>query len=103
MPQHSYNAYFTYQHAGTLYSYWAEGVGRSGGEGAFRALARGYVHWASGRMEKLEINIQNPLFCHVRCTMKPSMKSGTYKVYVLLERDGTFGQVKSATCGCAAG
>ena len=101
--QCTYNAYLTYQHAGILYSYLAEGVGRSGGEGVFRALARGYVHWASGRMKKLEINIQNPSFCHVQCTMKPSMKSGTCKVYVPLERDGTFGQVKSATCECAAG
>ena len=98
-----YAVHKPYLHAGTLYSYLAEGVGKSGGEGAFRALSRGYVHWASGRMEKLEINIQNPMFCHVRCAMKPSMKSGSYKVYVLLERDGIFGQVKSATCGCAAG
>lgn len=59
-----------------------------------------YLEGASGRMEKLEINIQNPMFCHVRCAMKPSMMSGSYKVYVLLE---TFAQVKSATCGCAAG
>ena len=90
-------------YVGALYSYLVEDVGKSGGEGTFRVLSRGYVHWASGRMEKLEINVQNSMFCHFRCTIKPSMKSGSYKVYVLLKRDGTFGQVKSATCGCAAG
>lgn len=54
-------------------------------------------------MEKLEINTQNPMFCHVQCLMQPSMKSDSYKVYALLEKDVTSGQVKSATCGCAAG
>ena len=71
---------------GVLYSYLAEGVGHSTGKGAFRALSCGYVHWASGRRETLEVNYRNPTFCHVRCTMKPSMKDGSYSMYVLLEK-----------------
>ena len=85
------------------YSYLAEGVGHSKGEGAFRALSRGYTHWASGRMEELGINTHNPNFCHVRYLMKPSMKSGKYKVYILLRRDGEFATIAKATCECAAG
>ena len=88
--------------AGTLYSYLAEGVGHSKGEGAFRALSRGYTQWASGRMEQLEVNTQNPSFCHVRCHMKPSMKPGKYKVHILLGRDGDFATIAMATCECAA-
>ena len=69
---------------GTLYFYLAEGVGKSGGGSAFRALSRGYVHWASGQMEKLEINVQNPMFCHVRCTLKCDqyrwLHGGTYPI-----------------------
>ena len=97
-----YHHFLTFS-SGTLYSYLAEGVGRSKGEGAFRALSRGYTHWASGRMEELEINMHNPNFCHVRCLMKPSMKSGKYKVYCLLRRDGDFATIASVTCECAAG
>ena len=36
-------------------------------EDAFRALTFGYTHWASGRLEQMEINLD---FCHVRCNMK---------------------------------
>ena len=89
---------------GVLYSYLAEGVGHSTGKGAFRALSRGYVHWASGRMEKLEVNYHNPTFCHVRCTMKPSMKDGSYTVYVLLEKSTQYTTtIRRATCQCTAG
>ena len=89
---------------GVLYSYLAEGVGHSTGKGAFRALSRGYVHWASGRMEKLEVNYHNPTFCPVRCTMKPSMKDGSYTVYVLLEKSTQYTTtIHRATCQCTAG
>ena len=72
---------------GVLYAYLAEGVGRSkAAEGAFRALSRGFTHWASGRLEHLEINIKNPSYCHVRSNMKPSMKQGSYDVYFYLNR-----------------
>ena len=91
---------------GTLYAYLAEGVGHSKGEGAFRALSRGYTHWASSRLEELEeleMNTQNPSFCHVRCPIKPSMETGKYTVYILLGRDGDFATIALATCECAVG
>ena len=96
--------YNSYLNAGTLYSYLAEGVGHSEGGGAFRALSRGYTHWASGRMEQLQVNVNSTQFCHVKCRMTPSMKPGKYEVYVLLERDtGNFAKISLATCDCAAG
>lgn len=72
---------------GTVYTYLAEGIGRRQQGGTFRALARGYTHWASGRMDKLEINTKTPGYCHVRCCMQPSMKAGNYQVYILLNAD----------------
>jgi hypothetical protein len=65
--------------------------------------ARGYTHWASGRMEELEVNTHHPSFCHVQCFMKPSMRPGKYRVYILLGRDGDFATIVTATCECAAG
>ena len=74
---------------GLLYTYLAEGTGnQSAGHGAFRALQRGYNHWASGRRNHLEVNYKHPLFCHVRCSMTPSMKPGVYHVYILLAVEG---------------
>lgn len=88
-----------------VYAYLAEGVGQSvAADGAFRALSRGYTHWASGRLDKLEVNINNPKYCHVRSVMKPSMKQGTYHVYLLLEQtEGSVASIRVATCECAAG
>jgi len=86
-----------------VYSYLSGALGRSGDEGAFRALSRGYTHWASGRISVLEVNTCNPQYCHVRSTMKPSMKAGSYQVYLLLGRSENYATVESATCGCAAG
>ena len=74
--------------------------GRDSYQGAFRALSCGY---ASGRLEGIEVNINHPLYCHVHCTIKPSMKSGVYRVYMLLQRDGELAAICSATCECAAG
>ena len=54
-------------------------------------------------MEQLEINTNHPEFCHVRCCMKPSMKAGIYRVYILLRQEGDIGYVSVATCECAAG
>jgi len=48
------------------------------------------LSWASGQMEKLEVNYRNPTFCHIRCTMNPSMKNGFYTVYVLLEKSSQY-------------
>ena len=75
---------------------------RDSNQGAFRALSRGYIHYASGRLEGIEVNINHPLYCRVRCTIKPSMKSGVYRVYMLLQRDGELATIYSAICECAA-
>jgi hypothetical protein len=88
---------------GILYEYLAKGVGRSQDKGAFRAISRGYNHWASGRIERVEINTRHPNLCHVQCIMKPSMKVGKYHVYVLLDHEGTLASIKKATCECPAG
>ena len=58
---------------GLVYTYLAGHVGRMGEQGAFRALTRGYTHWTSGLLQQLEVNTNNPNFCHVRVAMKPSM------------------------------
>ena len=71
--------------------------------GAFRALARGYTHWTSGRLQQLEVNVSHPEYCHVRCSMQSSMKSNVYQVYILLGRHGDLATVLSATCKCVAG
>ena len=86
-----------------VYTYLASGAGRSAEEGIFRALSRGFTHRQSGRIDKLEINVQHPLFCHVRSQRKPSMRQGTYHVSVLLGRDNSYASVLSAACECAAG
>lgn len=78
-------------------------MGRSGDQGAFRALTRGYTHWASGRLQEMEVNISHPAYCHVRCMMNPSMKQGVYNVYMLLGREGELATICSATCECTAG
>ena len=65
-----------------MYTYLAGHVGRTGDQGAFRALARGYTHWSSGRLEEMDINTNHPEYCHVRCTMTPSMKSIPYHIYL---------------------
>jgi hypothetical protein len=88
---------------GILYEYLAKGVGRSQDKGAFRAISRGYNHWASGRIERVEINTRHPNLCHVQCIMKPSMKVGKYHVYVLLDHEGTLASIKKATYECPAG
>ena len=86
-----------------VYTYLAGAVGHSRSQGAFRALSRGYIHWASGRLNVMDVHTQHPEFCHVRSTMTPSMKTGTYQVYILLGRNGGATSVVSATCECAAG
>ena len=67
----------------------------------FVLLQGGYLQ-SSGRMDHVEVNLHHPEFCHVRCTMIPSMKPGSYRVYILLQKVGNFGSVSSATCDCAA-
>ena len=89
---------------GLVYAYLAGHVGHpSNFEGSIRALKRGYIHWASGRVEKIEINTNNPDYCHVRSTMKPSMKQGFYNVNLLLKSERMSASVIKAICQCAAG
>ena len=83
--------------------YLAEGLGHAITRGAFRALTRGFTHWSSGRMSQMEVNLHHPEFCHVKCTMVPSMKQGSYKVYILLRKVGDLASIAAATCECAAG
>ena len=64
---------------GLVYTYLAGHVGRSGDEGAFQGLTRGYTHWMSGRLDQLTVNINNPKYCHVRASMQPSMKTEMYQ------------------------
>ena len=89
---------------GTMYQHLSTGVGNEGESKTFRALYRGYNHWASGRVDKIEVNTHNPDYCFVQCVVTPSMKPGSYKVNLLLRcgPDG-YGEVKTASCQCAAG
>ena len=64
---------------------------------------RGYTHWASGRLQEMEVNTKHPSYCHVRCTMTPSMRAGVYKVYLLLGQDGKLATICSATCDAVQG
>ena len=89
--------------SGLLYTYLAGHVGRDSSEGAFRALTRGYMRWASGRLEDIQVNTNNPEYCRIQCSMKPSMRAGVYRVYILLGCEGSLAKNCSATCQCAAG
>lgn len=87
-----------------LYTYLAEGIGSTNVSGAFRALKRGFNHWASGRIDHLYVHYTHPRYCHVKCDMIPSMKTGTYRVYVLLVKSGDLAsRIEKATCDCVAG
>ena len=89
---------------GTVYTYLARQTTQADGQSTFRALTRGYVHWASGRVSTISVNVQHPINCHVQSVMKPSMKPGTYHVWIMLQRcDMGFASVLCATCECAAG
>ena len=84
---------------GLLYTYLAEGTGnQSTGHGALQAFQHGYNHWASGCLSHLELNYKHSLFCHVRCFMTPSMKSGVYHMYVLVAVEGEVCSIKKEMC-----
>ena len=86
-----------------MYTYLGCVTGRSQTERIFRALTRGFNHWESGRLSQIQVNSSHPEFCHVHATCVPSMKQGTYHVYLLLARDGAVGTICTATCEFAAG
>ena len=48
-----YHSFFFY--IGVVYTYLASGAGCNADEGTFQALSRGFIHWQSGRIDKLEI------------------------------------------------
>jgi len=73
--------------AGTIYAYLSSHVGHESGEGTFRSQTRGYTDWASGHIDCLDINTQHPEYCHIQSVMKPSMKPGSYHVWLLLGHD----------------
>lgn len=91
------------KHTGLLYTYLVEGLKNTSGSKAFRTLQWGFTHWSAGRLDHLEINYKNPVYCHVRWEMTPSMKPGVYHVYILLAHDGDYVSIPVATCECAAG
>ena len=84
-------------------SYLSAHASQGSGDRTFRVLTQGYSHWAWGRIDRLEVNVQHPQYCHVQSSMKPSMKPGSYHVWILLKRTGPFATIHSATCECAAG
>lgn len=90
-----------------LYTYLAEGVGNTQGKKAFRALKRGYVHYASNRIYKIEIQNRHSNYSFLRMSTHPSMRPGTYKVTMVLKKDyirgKCMGRVLEAHCQCAAG
>ena len=88
---------------GMMYSYLDSHTGREHGEGTFRALSRGYTHWESGHVERIEVNFNNSLYCHVQSVMKPSMKQGSYRIWIVLKCTGQFATVSHSSCECAAG
>ncbi len=89
---------------GTMYEYLSSGTGHYEGSKTFRALYRGYNHWASGRVDKIEVNTQNPLYCFIQSSITPSMKPGSYKVNLLLScGPAGYGEIKTGSCQCAAG
>ncbi len=87
-----------------LVTHLAEGAGNTTGRGASRALQRRFTHWSCGRLDRLEVDVKHPRFCHVRCQMASSMKLGLYYVSLLLGRDAAdLATIESAKCECAAG
>lgn len=92
---------------GTLYTYLAEGFGNVLGKRAFRALTRGYVHYASGRVKNIEVQNKSMSYTFVRSSMIPSMKPRQYKVQLMLKKEYVqqecVGKVVQASCDCAAG
>jgi len=86
---------------GELYRYMALGVGYEGSSGRFRALIQGYKFWASGRVQSVAINVQNPCICFVRGRVFPSMKDEVYVVDLLVSHQTA--KLERAQCKRVAG
>ena len=67
------------------------------------AFTRGYNHRASGRVDQLQVSTMHPDYCQVHVSCTPSMKRGTYHLYLLLRKEGEVAITVTATCECAAG
>ena len=91
--------------SGMIYSYLAKETCQDDGRNTFRALTRGYIQWSSGRIQMMSVNLQHPINSHnIESTMRPSMKAGSYHVWIMLgKNDLGYAHVLRATCGCAAG
>ena len=58
----------------------------------------------TGNQDNIEVNMKHPNYCHIKCSVKPSMKQGIYHVYMLLQRNGEHGTtIVAATSECAEG
>ena len=78
--------------------YLAGHVGHFGEEGVFRALERGYAHWASGRLSECQSNFLSSQMYHI------TIDEGWHiQVYMLLGKEGDVVIICSAKCDCAAG
>lgn len=78
----------TYEEApSVLYTYLAVGVGNSEGKKAFRALKHGYIHYASNRIYKIELQNRHSSYAFLRMSTNPSIKPGLYKVSMVLQKD----------------
>ena len=62
--------YHDYFPLGAVYTYLSSGAGRTQREGTFPVLTCGSIHWASGRIDSIEVNIHNPLYVHIQSSIK---------------------------------
>lgn len=73
----------------------------------FRALKRGYIHFSSGRVSNVEVQNRNQTYTFIKSSMIQSMKTGMYKVAMVLKKEfigqECVGSIVGATCDCAAG
>ena len=84
---------------GELYRHMTLGVGYEGSSGRFRALIWGYTFWASGRVQSVAINVQNPCMCFVCGRVVLSMKDEVYVVDLVSHQTA---KVERAQCKCVA-
>ena len=85
-----------------MYRYFSNEGADDDGNKTLCTLYRGYNHWESTRVDKIEVNGQNHYFCFVRCVVTPSMKPASYKVNLVLSCENGYERIKIASCQCAA-
>jgi len=67
--------------SGMVYLYLAKETCQDNGRSTFRALARGYTHWASGHINTILVNLQHPINCHIESIMR---QYSSYRVWIML-------------------